>query len=343
VKLTKFRVTYRRPKPAGAIKFDPSQEFIDLMDISASTPEEAMLSLAGTMPFLQVSKIEKTSDAPLARYGEARYDQSTYASNVVASGAKTVWPDKPDLPNNLSAITGSIASFVSNYTSAQATIETLRTIGVDQRILNPLQGNIEMMRKEADDLRLELTVAVGEFNQKKLQELAADSPANAERGTLASRIVEELVACNLLSKKRLSFEFFNCSPEVINTLHTPCVDGDDFKIKIGALANIFETNIKALKELVHNVQDDWKSIKLLEEWAKQNSLPYDPVMLEVWRNIVEMRNATFPFHKTDPRLIVIMTYFGQAFPPKYPELWNEILTRFAESITKFRILLSGPS
>ena len=340
---SRFRVTYRRLKPAGAIQFDPSQEFVDIIEVPASTPEDATLSLARTMPYLHVLKVEKISDETLARYGEARYGQSTYVSDVVASGARTLWPDKPDLSDNLSTISGSIASFVSNYTSAQATIDTLRTIGVDQNVLYPLQQNIETMREQAEKLRNDLTEAVGKLNRGKLEEMAAESPEHADRLVLASKIVEVLVDCNLLSKNRLGFEFFNCSPDAVNVLHTPCRDGDDFKIKIGALANMFEIGLKPFRELISNAKDEWKSIKLFEEWAKQNSLSYDPLVLEIWRNIVEMRNATFPFHKTDQRLLAVISYFGQSFPPKYPELWHEILTRFAISITKFRVLLSGLS
>jgi len=338
--LSRFKITYRRLKPAGGISFDPSQEFVDEMELPASTPEEAALSIARNMSYMHVVKIERTTDEAPPLYGEARYGESHYGSSLVASGATTVWPHNETATGNIATIAGSLASFVSNYSAAQSNIETLRSFGIGLEILNPLQQNIVTMKTEAESLRNKLDEAVKKLNQEKIQELAGESPDNVERAVLATKIVDELVACNMLSKERLGFEFFNCSPDIINALHTHCKDGNDFKIKIGALANIFEIDLKSFRARVSNAQDDWKSIKLFEVWAGQNSVPFDPAMLDIWRKIVDMRNSTFPFHKTDQRFLLLVSYFGQSYPPNYPELWREILSKFAISTAKFRNLLS---
>jgi hypothetical protein len=339
--LTKFRVTYTRPRPAGAIRFDPNQEFVDMVDVPANTPEEAALSIERSMPYVHVVKVERTVEDSPSLYGEARYGQSRYGSTIAASGASYLWPDNSTISGSVATITNSLASFVSNSSAAKSTIETLRNFGIDDKILFPLHQNVEMMRAEAERLRSEFSDAVKKLNEARLQELAAESPDNEERVALAASIVEELVACSMLSKEKLGFDFFNCSPDNISALYTPCKDGNDFKMKIGALANLFEVDLKPFRALVRNAQDDWKSIKLIEEWAKQNSVSFDPTMPEVWRKIVDMRNSTFPFHKTDQRLLAIVSYFGQSYPPEYPILWKEILTRFAISAVELRKLLSA--
>lgn len=338
--MTQYRVTYRRLKPAGAVQFDPRQEFIDIMDIPTSTPEEATFHLHRNMPYLEISRIEKLNSQSPARYGEARYGQSYYqAPSVIASGAMARWPDQPDLSNNLSTIAMSISEVVASYSGASAIVKTLQAIGVGEQFLYPLQKNIDVMKVEAERLTSELSRALGGQNQKKLQQLAGESEENRERQTLASDIVQEIVSCNLLAKRKLSFEVFNCSPEVVNFLHTPCTSGDSFKMKIGALASIFEIELKPLKALVKDGRNDWKSIKLIEALANQNSWTYDPKIFEVWRAIVYLRNATFPYHATDTRIVDLISFFGQTFPPDYAELWKAILKSLLVSITEFRKLL----
>lgn len=66
----------------------------------------------------------------------------------------------------------------------------------------------------------------------------------------------------------------------------------------------------------------------------------DPDMLATWRNIVELRNATFPFHPTDQRFLELVAFFGQNYPPDLAKLWMDVLNRFLVSITKLRDLLS---
>lgn len=338
--MTDYRVTYKRSKPAGSIQFDPSQEFVDIIHIPKSTPEEATQYLQRNMPYLDVLRIERLAGESAARYGEARYGESHYyAPSIMASGASVQWPDKPGLSSNLSTIGVSISEFVSSYSGATAIVQMLHTIGVDKNILSPLQKNIEMMRAEAERLTNELSKALDKQNQERLQQLATESEENRERQTLASDVVGELVSCNLLSKKKLSFEFFNCSPDIVNALHTPCRDEGDFRIKIGALANIFEIDLKPFKVRVKHVQAEWKLIKLFEVWASESSLEYDSKMLQVWKTIVDLRNATFPYHATDTRIVDLMRFFGQSFPPDYTKLWKSILKSLLVSITQFRDLL----
>lgn len=161
---------------------------------------------------------------------------------------------------------------------------------------------------------------------------AAESDQNKEEQVPASRIVAAIVSCNMLSNKVLGCQFFNASPEVVDTLYTPCRNENEFKIKIGALSLLFDIELKLLRGKVRDARDDWKSIKLLREWAEQNSLRCDAYMFEIWKNIVDLRNTSFPFHRTNERILLVLSFFGQAYPPNYEQLWKVILNRLLTSL-----------
>jgi hypothetical protein len=56
--MTKFKVTYRREKVAGSIQFDPRIEFTKVLEIRASSPEEASLQIARNEPYLTIARVE---------------------------------------------------------------------------------------------------------------------------------------------------------------------------------------------------------------------------------------------------------------------------------------------
>lgn len=118
-----------------------------------------------------------------------------------------------------------------------------------------------------------------------------------------------------------------------------CLDADGFHIKIGALAQMFEIDTSPLRSKVRDAPTNWKSVKLLEEWATQNSLQYESSMFEVWRAVIDLRNASFPYHETDDRVVKLTAFFGHGYPPPYPELWMDVLRQFLTSIVSLRKLL----
>lgn len=335
--MTKFRIGYRRTKPAGVISFDPNLEFVDVFDIHASTPEEATQRISRDMPWMSMTRIEKLVDAG---QNDTESQPSLLTSSVLPSGARTMWPNDPGISGNVSRIGGSFSAFVSSYSRAQAQLEILRVMGVPEDIVKPLRQDIEIMQNTARSEKDQLEKALVQKTSLTLNNLAAESEQNGERQLLASQIVNAIVSCNLLSNKVLGCEFFNASPEIVNTLHTPCRNENEFKIKIGALSLLFDVELKRFREKVRDAEDDWKSIKLLGKWAEQNSLTYDPYMFEVWRNVVELRNTSFPFHKTDERILRVLSFFGQAYPPNYEELWKVILNRLLASLMKLIELFS---
>ena len=135
--------------------------------------------------------------------------------------------------------------------------------------------------------------------------------------------------------------FFYENIELISEIHTPCRSESDFKIKIGALAQLFEINLSPLRKIVKNPDKQWKSIKIIETWFMENAIEYDSNMLQVWRYIIDLRNASFPYHPSNGRIIAIVKFFGSYFPINYPKLWYLILDNFLTSIEYFQKLLSN--
>lgn len=245
--MTNFKVEYTRPKPADAVQFDPNLRLVDIMDLPSQTPEDAIMHIERNMPWMKLIRIEKLG------YGE--YGDS---SRILPSGAVTTWPNDSTISANVSSTGMAVSAFVSNYSAAQTGLSILRTMGVPETVLKPLQQNIEIMRSEADREKNELELTLERKAWPTLERLTIESEHNRDRQILASRIVETIVACNLLSERVLRFRFFNVPPETISRLHTPCNDENEFKMKIGALAVMFEIDLKMFKTLIRNAQDDWK-------------------------------------------------------------------------------------
>jgi len=160
--------------------------------------------------------------------------------------------------------------------------------------------------------------------------------------SLPSQVTSSIKMANHLFRHLTGIPiYFNESIESISELHKPCHSHIDFRIKIGALAQLFDISLSSLRKIVKNPENQWKSIKLLEVWFHQNALEYDANMLQIWRNIIDLRNSSFPYHPSTSRLILILNFFGSSFPIDYPKLWILILRRFLESIESFQEILSG--
>ena len=57
--MSKFRITYRRLKPAGSVHFDTDLEFVKTMEILAGGPGDAIQWIARKEPHLTVVRVEK--------------------------------------------------------------------------------------------------------------------------------------------------------------------------------------------------------------------------------------------------------------------------------------------
>jgi hypothetical protein len=260
--------------------------------------------------------------------------------STTGTSAWITWGNRPNISKSVTALGQSIEILASTYTGSLEQIKALESMGANPESLSLLRKSVEIMKNEADRQRRELTSSIKTQAWPTLESEAKKSEETRERQLLASAILKELKNCNLLSGNVLSGEFFNLGPEIVDAMHRPCTSEDDFVVKIGALRVIFEVGLGSLRSKVHNAQQQWKSINLLEEWAKQNSLTCDDKMFEVWRAIVDLRDASHPFHKTDDRVVSLVGFFGQDFPPDYSKLWRAILLRFLVSLGAFIDLLS---
>lgn len=74
---------------------------------------------------------------------------------------------------------------------------------------------------------------------------------------------------------------------------------------------MFEVDLTALRSKVNSTQSDWKSVTLLEQCVVENSLQCDSNMFKAWRTIIDFRNASFPYHETDGRVIELTAFFAR--------------------------------
>ena len=155
---------------------------------------------------------------------------------------------------------------------------------------------------------------------------------------LGSEIVDEIVVVNTLFRSLVETEIKLLREDVRVTrdLMMTCRDDKEFRTRIGSLALLFENeNLRELRTLLGG-QEDWKSIKLIENWLKEQGVTYDPDMIQTWESTVKMRNITYPYHPESRGLISLLRYFGQGFPPDYSQLWKSMLEKLLESLKKFR-------
>jgi hypothetical protein len=238
------------------------------------------------------------------------------------------------------ATNATISKLESSYSGSKTQIETLRAMGVEEKVLLNLSENVEIMKAEADRQRNEFQQTLRNKAWTSVEELAKRSEQKYIREFLASKVIEEAESCNLLSRRGLSGDFFNLNSTIVNAIHKECPDADAFHIKIGALAQMFEIDLTGLRSKVKNAETDWKSVRLLEEWVRDKLLQHEPDMFKVWKAIIDFRNASFPYHETDDRVVELTVLFGHKYPPDYSELWMDVLKRFLKSIGSFVDLLS---
>ena len=159
---------------------------------------------------------------------------------------------------------------------------------------------------------------------------------------LGSEAIEEILTINTLFQTltETKYNLLREDVRVTRDIMLPCRDEKDFRSKIGSLALIFGSEqLGELRELLQG-EEEWKSIKLIENWLKKKGVSYDPDMIETWGRIVRMRNLTYPYHPGSSEAISLFRYFEQGFPPSYSELWKSILQKLLISLRKFKGVLT---
>lgn len=154
--------------------------------------------------------------------------------------------------------------------------------------------------------------------------------------SVPAQIAELISQCNLLFNEITSCEeVFKESMRVAVELHTSCKSDKDFTQKVGVLCNLFEIKLECLRSQLKHYDEEWKSIRLVEELLNEHGISYNKDMIEIWRSILEFRNASTPFHRADGRVVRLCEFFGQEFPPKYVELWKGVMLKFKHSLELF--------
>jgi HD superfamily phosphohydrolase len=159
---------------------------------------------------------------------------------------------------------------------------------------------------------------------------------------LAKETARSLDISNLLIDRLVpGFKMFRSATEIGTELATPCTNQDDFRLKIGAMASLFEVGTEALGRLLKNSKQEWKSVRMIEEWMAQMGVEdWDRVTL-VWKRIIDFRNASFPYHATSVEFVELVKYFGGGFPVDYRRLWRGVLQGFHQSLVEWQKLLAN--
>lgn len=110
----------------------------------------------------------------------------------------------------------------------------------------------------------------------------------------------------------------------IKDLAKPCVNQNDFALKISALAGLIDRINE--KELKGKIKEKEKknlsgSINVLEQFLKENFPNYPKYIISNLRNLLTLRSKMYPTHATGAEIIVVLGNFGLN---KYPmNDWEE--------------------
>ena len=117
----------------------------------------------------------------------------------------------------------------------------------------------------------------------------------------------------------------------IKDLAKPCVNQTDFALKIQALAGIIDRmNEKELKEKINEKEKERLkgSINILEQFLKENFPNYPRYIISNLRNLLSLRNKTYPAHATASEIIAVLGNFGLS---KYPMIdWEEGVSKILQ-------------
>jgi hypothetical protein len=110
---------------------------------------------------------------------------------------------------------------------------------------------------------------------------------------------------------------------------------------LGALAGLFQVDPTPWKAIIPDLDPAIKrASSLLFKWFEVEKIPYNSSEFEIWNNIYDLRNASFPYHQTDQRWIKIAEQFEQEFPINYAQYYEVILTEFLNSLKELLTTLN---
>lgn len=161
-----------------------------------------------------------------------------------------------------------------------------------------------------------------------------------ETRDMAAKITRSIKTCNMFFATLTQIPIFTEDIEAISSLHLPCYGADDFKIKIGGLAELFQIDVKKWEPILKNFEPWMKRANtLLLKWLDENNIAYDHKKVKVWDAIIELRNSSFPYHPSNPESLKLIQFFHGSFPIKYPDLYGYILKMFLESLDMLETIL----
>jgi len=150
-----------------------------------------------------------------------------------------------------------------------------------------------------------------------------------------------VIFTQLLGERKL-VKVMKIDTRTIVELSTPCFSEKDFFVKIGYIYNVLDIDVKVLRRLVSEYREDWKGIKLVEQFLRERGL-LDEVkdVIEFWRDLVRLRDCSYPYHRaSDRRVLEIMNRLGLKYPPaKWEDLYSSLLQKFVSSLGEFKRML----
>jgi len=237
-------------------------------------------------------------------------------------------------------ISYALSTTASNATSGNYSIwlyEDLKRKGYPDEEIALLRENVEEVKQQRPIL--------WEAIENKLKQGDSATLAYAkeiQRRSRASEIVNQMSLANDLFQDRRKAKLFRLDKaEILERLHHPSFNADDFAAKIASLASLFEVPLDPLRALIPNSLSEWKSIRLVEKILESEKIPFDPDMIKVWQNVIALRNA-IPLHPRD-QPIPVLEFFGVTYPVDYQQLWDNILDKFLYSLKKFVEVLASLS
>lgn len=177
-------------------------------------------------------------------------------------------------------------------------------------------------------------------NKRKLIDELARTKKYMEITTLAKNITTAIKNCNLLFRNLTEVPIFREDIQAISVLHQPCSDENDFCVKLGALAELFQADSEKWKPILENFDPKMKrGSTLLIKWLEEQKIPYNRDTMKVWDTIITLRNVSFPYHPTNVKLIEIVKFFEQSFPMNYAEFYESILRMLLDSLEMLQRIL----
>jgi len=158
----------------------------------------------------------------------------------------------------------------------------------------------------------------------------------AEHITFNIRLINTRFRTVTNSKK--VFVFREDVPDFFRRLPTACKGYDDFLGKVQSLASIFEVDIEPLRTLLSSIDPSWRSIKLIEKWLDDKGA-LDTHVIDVWKNIVQLRNIPPTHASMSDETVRAIEFFDERIPVNFSKLWSSILDRFLESLHRFQEIL----